>query len=271
MQNKKIIVTIATIASFSVALLPAFAQTTVNVGVTASGTARVRGLHGGGGSKLSVAAIQQRSDTEITARIDSLNKLQTRIQGMKNLSASDISAISTNIQTLVTNLTNLKASIDADTSTSDLKTDFQSITGDYRVYALVLPQTSLIAAADRVETIVGIMQGLALKFQARISANSALNVSTVTSALSDMNAKIADASSQAQAIVSEVSSLTPDQGDKTKAASNTAALKDARSKLQVAKSDLVAARADVSTIVKFIESTKVSASAGVTASTSSAS
>ncbi len=91
-------------------------------------------------------------------------------------------------------------------------------------------------------------------------------MSASVSALADMNAKVAGANAQASAAVTEIANLQPDNGNATIMASNTAALKDARTKIQAAQQDLVAARQDSGSIVKALIAAKVSASA--TASTS---
>ncbi|MGA2418327.1 MAG: hypothetical protein ABSF55_03760, partial [Candidatus Staskawiczbacteria bacterium] len=61
---------------------------------------------------------------------------------------------------------------------------------------------------------------------------------------------IADASAQANAAVSEVSGLLPDQGNTATMQANIAALKDARAKIKTATADLVSARKDMGTIVQ---------------------
>ena len=78
-------------------------------------------------------------------------------------------ALSANITTQITGLATLKAKIDADTDGTTLKTDMQSITDAYRVFALVLPQGRIAAAADREVTLVSMMSTLA-RAQARIQA-----------------------------------------------------------------------------------------------------
>jgi len=107
----------------------------------------------------------------------------------------------------------------------------QSITKSYRTYMLVLPQARIAAASDRALTIVAQMQELDTKLQARIAADSSATAA-VQSAYSDMQAKIADASTQANLAVSTTASLTPDNGNATIAASNTAALKAAETTLR---------------------------------------
>ncbi|MDE2188751.1 MAG: hypothetical protein KGJ35_03435, partial [Patescibacteria group bacterium] len=206
---------------------------------------------------------KNRGDTEIANRIDSLNKLLSRINAMVKVSESTKSNLSTSINTLVSNLTTLKATIDADTSTTSLKTDMQSIVNAYRIYMLVIPQANIAAASDRVLTIAGELNTIAAKIQAANTANNSVAVS----ALADLSAKTADATTQANAAVSETASLQPDNGNKTVAAANTAALKDARTKIQTAVKDLETARKDAGTAVKAIRGS-VKASATVSASTS---
>ena len=200
--------------------------------------------------------VQAKGDTEITNRINSLDLLVTRVQAMKNLSDANKSTLVSNIQAVLADMNTLKTKIDSDTATSTLTADYKSITADYRVYALVLPQTSLLAAADRIDIIVAEMQTVSSKLQTRISSaqGSGADVTAANSSLADLNSKISDASAQANAIIQEVIALVPDKGDKTIAASNTAAIKDARAKLKTANQDLKTARADITAIQKAIKS-----------------
>ena len=86
--------------------------------------------------------------------------------------------------------------------------------------------------------------------------------------MADINVKITDAGTQANAAISLVSGLQPDQGATTTLKANTAALKDAQSKIKTATADLVAARKDATTIVNIIkDSMKIPKNASVSAST----
>jgi len=209
------------------------------------------------GATVSLANAKSRADAEIERRINNLNSLASRINSMKLLSASEKTALQASINTQVTALTNLKAKIDAETVAANVKTDLQSITKDYRIYLLVLPQVRIAAAADRVETIISDVQTLAPKLQARITASQSAgkDVTSANSAYADMQAKIADANTQATAAVNETASLMPDQGNASVEASNKAALKDASAKLKTATADLKAARADIATILKVVKGT----------------
>jgi hypothetical protein len=202
---------------------------------------------------VSVSTIISRADTEITQRVADLNDLIPRIESMKKISIVEQNYLTTTIQNEVNALNSLKAKVDADTIMSAARTDYQSITKSYRIYALVLPQTRIIAASDRVLTIVDSMNTVGAKVKSRIANITGTNAGTLNSELSDFYAKVSDASTQAKAASDEVTPLKPDQGNKTVIQSNTAALKDARSKIKTASDDLVAARKDIGDIVNYLK------------------
>jgi len=209
-----------------------------------------------------------RGDTMLTNRVNDLNKLITRIQAMKNLSDAQKASFASSVQTVITDLNALEAKLKSDTSTTTLRADLKTIAPDYRVYLLVMPQLSLLSAVDRVNTIVGTLQAVATKIQTRVSANPALSGNaTITADLSDMSAKLADATAKAAAAQTEIAGLVPDNGVQTVMQSNTAALKDARTKIQTAQKDLEAARKDAKAVVEIIvQSSKNSGTASSTSS-----
>jgi hypothetical protein len=209
-----------------------------------------------------------KADTEIARRITALNDLLSRVQQMTKVSSDFKTSINTAIQTQISGLNTLKTKIDADTDATTLKTDIQSITASYRIFALVLPQVRIAAAADREATIDNMISQIGVKLQARLQAAQAqgADVTALVSALTDMATKLADAQTQAQSAISTTATLVPDNGDQTKMAANTTALKGARANLQTAQQDLVAARKDVTTVLNGLKTLKVNTSA--TASTS---
>ena len=210
---------------------------------------------------------KSRADQEITRRANVLTDLNTKVQAMVKVSANEKSAISTEVQTEISNLASLKAKIDVDTDLATLKTDIQSITKDYRIFMLIIPQGRIEVVSDKIQTITANYTTFSAKLQARISkAPSGTDTTQVNAWLSDMNAKIADANSQASAAVSLVANLQPDQGNASIQASNTAALKSADTDIKAAMADLKPARQDAGSIVKAIESWKISASASSTTS-----
>jgi hypothetical protein len=198
---------------------------------------------------------KERADKEIDRRVANLNELLSRVSEMKNLTSDQKVSLTTSINTQISSLTTLKASIDADTSTTTLKDSVQSITKDYRIYMLVIPQGRIHAAADRTLTIVATMQQLLPKLQDRITAaaTAGKDVTAAQSAYADMQVKLSDANVQAQAAVDETANLKPDNGDQAIATSNAAALKDAEAKLKTAEADLKAARDDMTKILKTVK------------------
>lgn len=194
-----------------------------------------------------ISNLQARANKEIDRRIDRLNKLITRINSIKRLTSDQKSSFVSQIQTEITNLKNLKTKIAGDTDLTTLKADVRSIVTSYRVYALFIPQISLLASADRTLDIVDKVSALAAKLQSRIQTaqNKGNNVSSLQSALSDMQSKISDAKKQATNAIDAVVPLTPSgyPGNKT-------TLQNARTMLKTAHTDLVMARQDAKTITQ---------------------
>jgi hypothetical protein len=259
---------VAIASLLALAPLAAFAQTAsvtattsaATVSVTAGATTGVKGT-------ASLSTLISKGDSAIATRITALTDLSTRIGEMKNISASEKTSLQANISTEIGNLTGLKATIDAATSKATLVTDLKTITSDYRIYLLILPQGRIAAASDRIGTIVSLMQQLSPKLSARITAaqTAGVNVSAAQSAYTDMQTQITAANTASQAALSETISLAPDQGNTTVQASNTAAIKDAAAKIKTATADLKAARADIGTILSAVKGAR---GASVTASTS---
>lgn len=245
---------------------PAFAlSTAVNVSVNANAGSTTISAS----TQAKITTAKSRANQEITRRISILTQLNTNVQAMVKVSASEKSAIAVEVQGEISSLTSLGAKIQADTAIADLRTDITSITQDYRIFMLVVPQGRIEIAADKIQTVTSTYAALSAKLQARISAAPVGTDTTQVNAwLSDMNAKVADANAQAQAAVSLIANLQPDQGSATVEASNKTALQSARADIKTALADLKTARSDAGSIVKAVESWKVSTSASASSTTS---
>jgi len=248
----------------------AFAQTAVDTSVNAS----VGASTGGTSANVTISATvmaraKTKGDTEIDRRVKALTDMLTRISGMTKVSDQFKQNLTTNVQNQITSLTTLKTKIDADTDGATLKTDIQSITQSYRVFALVMPQARIAAAADREATIINMLVTLGSKLQARLQTAQAAgaDISSLTSTLTDMGSKLSDSQTQAQAAITASATLTPDNGDATQMAANTTALKGARTDIQAAQKDLVAARKDVTTLLQGLKGLKVNTTASSTTQT----
>jgi seryl-tRNA synthetase len=195
---------------------------------------------------------EHRGDAEINARIKSLNNLITRISGMKNLSDAQKAELTASLQAQISSLTTLKAKIDSGTATSSLSTDIKSITQGNRVYALVMPKTEVLAAVDRLNTLIASLKTIAGKLQTRITEaqGKGVDVGSSTAKLADLNAKLTDATTQAQNAQAAVINLTPDNGDQSVIDSNKAALRTANTALKAAEKDVKIAGNDSREIVK---------------------
>ena len=224
-------------------------------------------------AKLEATAVrlQTRANTEIDRRLGALNKLSTKIQDMKKISTTDKNAFVATTKSQINTLNDLKIKIGADTDAATLKTDVQSITKSYRIYALILPQIAIAAAADRLSSTTDLLVALQTKLQARIVTDQTAgkNVSALQTNMTDITAKIADAKLQIQAAVSGVAELKPDNGDATILAANNTALKTARTAIKTGTQDLKTAYKDAQAIrlsLKKIEKATATSTA-VTAST----
>jgi len=187
-----------------------------------------------------------KADAAITARTTALTDLLNRVNEMTKISDTDKAALVATINTNLSNISTLKTKIDSDTDKATLKADTQSITKAYRIYALILPQTRILAAADRVAATVDILTNVEAKLATGITQAQAAgkDVTLMNSTNTDLNAKLTDATTKGQAAQSLVAGLVPDQGSATVAASN----KTARDDIKAAITDLVAAVQDSKTI-----------------------
>lgn len=216
------------------------------------------------------ARVTSKSNMEIDNRVEGLNSLVERVKEMERLSEQEKSAIISTLNSEIENIKNLKTAINASsTSSTTLKADMLAIAKAYRIHALVIPQGRIVASADRIVTIADKLAVLSVKLQARIDAAkaSSTDVSAMVTLIADLNAKVADAKVQAQAAVTEVTSLKPDNGDEAVLKSNQVALKDARTKIQVATKDVNVARKDSKNIISALR--KISVKAKVEIKTSS--
>ena len=155
--------------------------------------------------------LQERAEKEINRRLESLNKLITRINEFKKLSASQKSSLTSQVQTEIDSLEALLVKIQADTDLETLRADVKSIRDSYRIYALFIPKIQIMGAADRMLNIADEMSTHAATLETKINEAEAAgnDVAELESLLVDMNIKIADAKTKAQNALDTVTPLTP--------------------------------------------------------------
>lgn len=198
--------------------------------------------------------MKDKADQEIDRRIKSLNAFQERFQSAKKVSEATKSSLSATIQNQIQTLTQLQIKIENGTEIEAVRGDVQSISKTYHIYSLVIPQSAVAASADKILTIADSMAELSAKLESRISEakSSGKDTASMETSLENMNSKIADAKTQAQNAINGITGLVPDGGDQAKKQSNLAALKDAKSKIQTARQDLVDARKNAKDIVQVL-------------------
>ena len=192
----------------------------------------------------------QRGEEAIDKRIKSLTELSARLASITLLSPEALASIQASLTAEIAKLTELKTKIGSDTATSTLMGDLGDITKANRVYLVVEPKARIAASASRINAVVTQMQAFVVKLEARIALaqTAGVDVSLANTALTDLQAKIADAKLQADTAVSLTVNLVADNGDASIKASNITTLKDARTKIELAQKDLADARHDAGTI-----------------------
>ncbi len=194
-----------------------------------------------------LTTIKSIADKEITRRITSLNNLITRISQMSKLQTESKNALIGSANSQISELTNLKTQIDAESNAEALKAERKSILTQYRIYMLFIPKVHILAAGDRISEITDIYEALSVKLQTKINELKINGTDTtkLQNALIDMNQKYTEARVQIQNAQALVTPLVPDNGDPSKMNGNKYALEAAWKAIKQAMSDLKDARADL--------------------------
>ena len=157
----------------------------------------------------SLTQIQQAGAIQTANRITALNNAITRVNSNTTLTASDRGTILGTLNTDVAAMTSLQAKIAADTTVSTAWTDYRSIFTQYRVYAVVLPQSYEAAAADGLtDTAIPKLQSAHDKLAANLAADPSKWSSAMQSQLSDMQAKIDDAKTRSDGLAARALAVT---------------------------------------------------------------
>lgn len=197
-----------------------------------------------------VEKMQERGGIRIEDRIARLKAQIERVSKMERLSAEQKADITADLEAQITALTELKAKMDAETDPEALKELKQSITKEYRVYAVTMPKAAITAAADRIMKVVAQMEAFGEKLSTRVEAAGSAEASSSLDVYTDA---VAAAKVSAQAAASLVADLEADNSDTAVASANTQALKDAKAKIDVAQKSLKEAREEIGTILKLVK------------------
>lgn len=241
------------------------AESRLGVDVTASTSVKVRGATvksemkaeaKAGAEAKRIEKAKTKANQEIDRRIEAIEKLSARIKEMKKIGDSEKANLSATLTTEIANLTSLRTKIAADVDLETVKNDVKNITQSYRIFALVIPQWNIVAAADRVLYTADMLTSLGGKLKIRIdeAKASGKDVTALLTSLADLMSKTAEAKVDANAAVTLAASLTPDGGDEAKFQANKKALVEARSKVKAGSEALRAARHDADVIARALKS-----------------
>ncbi len=200
------------------------------------------------GSPASLAQIKAMAASAVSKRVDSLNSAVSRVEASKAL-GSDAGALVAYLQSDVTPLQNLGATIAADTTVTQAWSDYKDIFSDYRVYALVLPAARQAARADAVTvTAVPRLTSIAEKAQSYVTS---ANQATLQPMVDSLNGDISGATSAASNVTSTVLGYTPSQWN-----ADHTLLSSTRTNLMTATGDVKSARSEVRQIRQYLRSNR---------------
>jgi hypothetical protein len=182
------------------------------------------------------------ANREIDRRVKAMTALMARINNLKKLTNDQKTSLVAQLQKAIDDLTALKAKIAADTDEATLKADKQSIIDLYRVFTVLMPKAEIMAHANSLLQTIADANTTTANFQTRWQA-SGKDLSSLQPFLTARQAKLAEATTQAQNAIATVSSLQPADSptNKTSLENARGMLKQSRENLRLAHQELVKA------------------------------
>ena len=149
-----------------------------------------------------LAAARSACDAAVARRLASLGEVKAKVDAAAHLTASDRSALDSQIDAATTGLTQLRATIDAETILAKLRTDCRMVVTSFRVYLVLIPKSYLVAGADRARAAGEALTRLAGLLQARITAAHARgrDITSAGGYVSDIGIKVQAAQAAAAAV-----------------------------------------------------------------------
>lgn len=192
-----------------------------------------------------LAQIQAAGATRTADRITSLHAAIGKVDANKTLTDAHRSTILATLNADLTAMASLQSKIAADTTVKTALTDYRHIFQGYRVYAVALPQSYEAAAGDGLtDTAIPRLQSAHDKLAADLEANPSKWTDVMKAQLSDMQAKLDDASTRANGLAARALAVTPAAYN-----ADTTIIKNIRVDLTTALRDTKAASADAHALV----------------------
>lgn len=184
-------------------------------------------------------------DKEISRRLTTLNALATKLNATTKLSAANKTALTSEVNTEVSDLTSLKTKLDSETSFAAAKADAQSVFSDYRVYALLVPKVNLLRTADAQAAAEAKVADVLTRLQNRLATKTNVtNLSQAQTALTTASSQLQAATALTSAVETKVAALEPSDYN-----SDHSVLSGQRDQLKTAQADLKSALQSAKTVV----------------------
>jgi NAD-specific glutamate dehydrogenase len=198
-----------------------------------------------------LATLIQRGDSEINRRLASLTTESGKISGATKLTASDKTALSSEVSVEVSGLTSVKTTLDSAPDLASAKADAQRIFNDYRVYALLVPKIALVKTADDQQVAESRLSALASKIQSRLTAaqQAKKDITALQTQLNDMTTKLQTAHTISSTMETTVLAFQPSDYN-----ANHSVLSGDRDQLKTAQADNQAALTDAKALVTALKS-----------------
>jgi hypothetical protein len=191
-----------------------------------------------------LGALQAKAATDITTRLDALNRTIPKVSANQIITAADRATLLATLNADVTGLAALAKTIAADTTTAQASADTKTIFATYRVFALAIPQVAYAAAAADITVaelpaLIDAQQGLA----AVLEVETAKNTSAVAASMTDLGQQIAALTSSTNGLSGMVLAYTPAQYD-----ADPGLLSAPRQTLASAQADVASAKNDITAV-----------------------
>ena len=197
-------------------------------------------------STATLAAIKAKAAAAISLRESVLSAAITKVTDNKYLSSGDRATVLATLNSDASGLNALAPVIQADTTVSQARADYQAIFTHYRVFALALPQAWFAASADDLTgTVLPHLTDAQSKLQALLAGpDKSKDTPAVQADMADLANRISGISSLTNGVAATVLTFTPSQYD-----ANPAILAPFRADLVTARADARAARTDIAAVV----------------------
>ena len=190
---------------------------------------------------------------QINARIAVLNILVNRLDDSTTIQASDKAALLGIIGNTssgdISALSALSAKVGSESTVSGVRLDLRVVYSNYRIYAVVRPETDLVLIADQESHLFGALQTLEPDLQTIISSAGSQQAATV--GYGSFVSNLADATSAVGSIASQALAITPTSFNQDPTVTHAMVANDWKS-LGIARGHLVVARGDITAIIRTV-------------------